>query len=98
MNKYQVALNELKSWATSSGRPLGMDMDYVKTQCHVIQELVDRTFIGEAVILPFEGFDADVSSVLCCHQCKKPIVNVWSNIEYKPKFCHYCGNEIEYPA
>lgn len=28
---------------------------------------------------------------LACPNCHKPIINVWSQKEYKPNYCHYCG-------
>jgi hypothetical protein len=40
-NKYQEALNELKSWSTTSSIPIGADKHFVYEQSHKIQELVD---------------------------------------------------------
>ncbi len=34
--------------------------------------------------------------VLSCPMCNKPITNVWSRAEYKPKFCHYCGQRLKW--
>lgn len=31
---------------------------------------------------------------LACPCCKKAITNVWSSTEYKPKYCHYCGQAL----
>ena len=31
---------------------------------------------------------------LCCPVCGKPIVNMWNFSEYKPKYCHYCGQKL----
>jgi hypothetical protein len=42
MNKYQEALNELKSWSTTSSIPIGADKHFVYEQVHILQELVDR--------------------------------------------------------
>lgn len=33
---------------------------------------------------------------LVCPSCEKPITNVWSNREYKPKYCHYCGQALDW--
>ena len=41
MNKYQEALNELKSWSTTSSIPIGADKHFVYDQAHRLQELVD---------------------------------------------------------
>lgn len=34
--------------------------------------------------------------VLSCHSCKAPVTNVWSNRDYKPHFCHYCGQRYDW--
>ncbi len=31
-----------------------------------------------------------------CPNCKKQIVNVWNKADYKPKFCHYCGQALDW--
>ena len=36
------------------------------------------------------------SSILSCPNCRKPIVNVWSRSEYKPNYCHYCGQKLDW--
>ena len=33
---------------------------------------------------------------LVCPSCEKPITNVWSNQNYKPKYCHYCGQRLDW--
>ena len=38
----------------------------------------------------------DYSSHLCCPVCGKPIVNVWNRSEYKPVYCHYCGQKLDW--
>ena len=43
-----------------------------------------------------EGFDFEVAHCLVCSYCNAPIVNVWSKVEYKPKFCHYCGQALDW--
>lgn len=43
-----------------------------------------------------EGFDFEVAHCLVCSYCNAPIVNVWSKAEYKPKFCHYCGQALDW--
>ena len=34
--------------------------------------------------------------VLCCPSCKNPITNVWSKRDYKPLFCHCCGQRFKW--
>lgn len=36
------------------------------------------------------------SSVLSCASCKQPIVNVYNSAEYKPQYCHYCGQRLDW--
>lgn len=38
----------------------------------------------------------EYSSVLSCAGCKQPIVNVWNRAEYKPQYCHYCGQRLDW--
>lgn len=33
---------------------------------------------------------------LVCPKCKNRIVNVWSKREYKPNYCHYCGQALDW--
>nr|DAG75323.1 MAG TPA: LysW biosynthesis protein LysW [Caudoviricetes sp.] len=33
---------------------------------------------------------------LVCPECKNRIVNVWSKREYKPNYCHYCGQALDW--
>lgn len=73
-----------------------MFVEYIKAIHQQMKELqwIDET--SKPLLLTDKDFDIDVSSHLCCPQCKQPIVNVWSNIEYKPKYCHYCGQGLEW--
>lgn len=32
---------------------------------------------------------------LVCPSCERPITNVWSKQNYKPKYCHYCGQNLD---
>ena len=33
---------------------------------------------------------------LVCPDCAKPIINVWSDAAYMPKYCHYCGQALDW--
>lgn len=33
---------------------------------------------------------------LVCPECKNNIVNVWNKSEYKPNYCHYCGQKFQW--
>lgn len=65
-----------------------------KEYIDILQKIVERSKPAKPILLPDKGFGIDVSSHLCCPHCKQPIVNVWSNIEYKPRYCHYCGKAL----
>lgn len=43
-----------------------------------------------------EGFNFELSHYLACPSCDQAIVNVRSKAEYKPKFCHYCGQALDW--
>lgn len=34
--------------------------------------------------------------VLSCPSCESPITNVWNKREYKPNFCHFCGQRFKW--
>lgn len=33
---------------------------------------------------------------LVCPECKNSIVNVWNSRDYKPNYCHYCGQRLDW--
>ena len=33
---------------------------------------------------------------ISCPCCKEPIVNVWNKRDYKPLYCHYCGQALDW--
>lgn len=33
---------------------------------------------------------------LGCPNCEKPITNVWSSRVYRPHFCHFCGQPLDW--
>lgn len=33
---------------------------------------------------------------LICPKCHKPIINTISEIQYKPNYCHYCGQALNW--
>ena len=40
------------------------------------------------------AFSDDMASSCPC--CKQPIVNVWNKRDYKPLYCHYCGQALDW--
>ena len=45
---------------------------------------------------PMAQSDDFGDSTLVCPSCEKPITNVWGSSEYKPKYCHYCGQALDW--
>lgn len=60
---------------------------------HKLEELVDRAIPLEPIPLPHGGFG---DMALSCPTCRKPIVNVWTSRTYNPKYCHYCGQRLDW--
>lgn len=43
-----------------------------------------------------QGYDFTMAAELACPTCNQPIVNVWSSQKYKPRYCHYCGQALDW--
>ena len=89
MNKYQQALLKL--------RMLEMDFLYKTTSqtepqiwSNTVQELADLNTPKQGVW----KYDDFGDGTLCCPNCENPIINVWSKRNYKPKYCHCCGQRL----
>lgn len=61
-----------------------------------LRELVGRAIKKKPFMIADKGFEADESSHLCCPGCKMPIINVWSKRDYKPRYCHNCGQKLNW--
>lgn len=59
-------------------------------------EALEKQIPKNPILKAMDGFDFDVTAHVCCPQCENPIVNVWSKAEYRPKFCHYCGQALKW--
>lgn len=49
--------------------------------------------------LPTEPMDKEIAlgdRTLACPSCGKTIVNVWNKADYKPNYCHYCGQRFDW--
>ena len=40
--------------------------------------------------------EGDLYSVLSCPSCKEHIMNVWNRADYELKYCHYCGQALDW--
>lgn len=83
MNKFQKALSE------SVDRT---DKENYKN----LKDLCDRATPKKPIMKPTQGIDAEAASVLSCPTCGNSIVNVWNRADYKPNYCHYCGQALDW--
>lgn len=91
MNKYQEAYGKLtnKEYKYASMKSVYEDLEMLKP-------LVEKATPKKPILKAMEGYSAEVASHLVCPSCGKPIVNVWSSAEYKPRYCHYCGQALDW--
>lgn len=94
-NKYQVALNHVNECSDGNHPPYTV-ADVNDEDVQNLQELVDRAIKKKPFMIADKGFEADESSHLCCPGCKMPIINVWSKRDYKPRYCHNCGQKLNW--
>ena len=94
MNKYEEALSWLEKtfnqylgdWQLSSVH-FGLHRD--------LKELVDKATPKKPTVLSYSE-DFRLEKIISCNSCKKPVVNVWSYRTYKPNYCHYCGQSLDW--
>lgn len=96
MNKYQKALNLLAGEESSTCYECKTyhceHCENFKESIEVFRELVEKATSKKGV-WKYDNFG---DGTLCCPNCKKPIVNVWSKAEYKPNYCHCCGQSLNW--
>lgn len=83
MNKYQKAFEKVKEACAS--------FDTVD-ELITLKELVDKA-TPKKPIVKYDNFG---DGTLCCPNCNQSIVNVWSKRKYRPKYCHYCGQALDW--
>ena len=54
-------------------------------------EVLEKQIPKNGIMIGYE-----YSSVLSCPNCRMPIINVWNKREYKPNYCHYCGQALDW--
>lgn len=72
------------------------DMLNVKDYC---KYFVDKSALEKQIPKkPIERFINTYSDdmAISCPCCKQPIVNVWNKKDYKPLYCHYCGQALDW--
>lgn len=84
-NKYQSSLSCIKYYCGHYNKA-------VETAIKNLQELVNKDKPKKATWVP----DSYGDMVQVCPNCKQKITNVWSSAEYKPKYCHFCGQRLDW--
>lgn len=68
----------------------------INTAREMAIEALEKQTPKKAVLASMDGFKPEYASTLICPTCSKPIVNVWNKKDYKPKYCHYCGQALDW--
>lgn len=100
MNKHQEALDFL----CDNSKLTQFNIGESQWSSETLQELVDKVPHYEKLeakakpMKPTPLFDNKYSDdrTLCCNACGRPIINVWTTAEYKPNYCHYCGQALDW--
>ena len=91
MNKYKEALLSIKFSLGMRVKPKYV-YESEKENFDILEELVEKATPKKG-ILKYDDFG---DGTLCCPNCKNPIINVWNKRNYKPKYCHCCGQRIDW--
>ena len=70
------------------------DTEEVERYAPLLDDAINKQIPKPPVDIP----DLFANTILSCPNCKLPIVNVWNKISYKPKYCHFCGQALEWEA
>ena len=65
-----------------------------RAEYEFIKTAIEKQIPKKPVLHQDEYYYEDFT--LVCPNCAKQIVNVWSKREYKPRFCHYCGQALDW--
>lgn len=84
MNKYHDALLSFI---------IGTDID---SDYEILHGLCEKATPKKPELKALSGFSLYEASASVCPCCQERIVNVWSRAEYKPNYCHYCGQAIDW--
>lgn len=59
---------------------------------NMVENAVGKQILKKPLKQECDFFDFN----LVCPECKNRIVNVWNKREYKPNYCHYCGQALDW--
>lgn len=82
----QKALETLKYEVDEEGH-----CGYIEAELRLAMAALEKQIPTKGIMI-----GDNYSSVLSCPSCNKPIVNVWNSNEYKPNYCHYCGQALDW--
>ena len=71
---------------------LDRDIERGEDACRVVCAALEKQIPKKPLKQECDFFDFN----LVCPECKNRIVNVWSKREYKPNYCHYCGQALDW--
>lgn len=87
---YEEALAILRTHKTYVGE---MDADKLIEALNIAEAAIEMQ-IPKKPNAHFGSFCDDFTFV--CPNCTNPIVIDWSNTAYKPFYCHYCGQALDW--
>lgn len=67
---------------------ISYDFDWLEKAKNSLEKQIPK----KPLKLEYDFFDF----TLVCPECKNRIVNVWNKREYKPNYCHYCGQALDW--
>lgn len=71
-------------------------LSYVNKALNMGIAALEKQIPKKSVIAAMDGFKPEYAATLLCPTCSKQIVNVWNKKDYKPKYCHYCGQALDW--
>ena len=89
MNKYQKAIEVIRS----NYPPEHYSM--LREALDLSINLLDKATPKKPVLEAMPGFTVDEASYPACPICKRQI-NVWSARGYDSRYCHYCGQALDW--
>ena len=95
MNKYEEALETIMKQIDILCED-GIFINFRhNNEYFILKELVDKATPKKPTVLSYSE-DFRLEKIISCNSCKKPVVNVWSYRTYKPNYCHYCGQSLDW--
>ena len=94
--KIRSAFNNGFEYPFGGGSIHACNIGEVNRHAKLLNEALEKQIPKKPIEKAQTGFDFEVAHSLVCPYCNAPIVNVWSKSEYNPRFCHYCGQKLDW--